>query len=93
MTTHPTRVTCLGGKYFFDDDQQFPDTQYAVCEYEPGPSGQPRQLICERRPDGIGLESARFKEKLLTAGREKIPRTDRMGVDLRSDGAQCAFGY
>ena len=49
VTTHPTRVTCLGGKYFFDDDQQFPDTQYAVCEYEPGPSGKPRQLIFEQR--------------------------------------------
>src|SRR5262249_31739891 len=33
VTTHPTRITCLGGKYFFDDDQQWPDTQYAVFEY------------------------------------------------------------
>ena len=32
VTTHPSRVTCLGGKYFFDDDQKFPDTQYAVFE-------------------------------------------------------------
>src|SRR5262245_44069857 len=34
VTTHPSRITCLGGKYFFDDDQQFPDTQYAVFEYD-----------------------------------------------------------
>jgi predicted dehydrogenase len=33
VTTHPTAVTCLGGKYFFDDDQEWPDTQYAVFEY------------------------------------------------------------
>jgi predicted dehydrogenase len=24
---HPSTIACLGGKYFFDDDQQFPDTQ------------------------------------------------------------------
>lgn len=43
----PTTVSCLGGKYFFDDDQQFPDTQYAVCEYATG--GRPKQLIFEQR--------------------------------------------
>jgi predicted dehydrogenase len=50
LTTHPTRVACLGGKYFFDDDQQWPDTQYAVFEYPVG--GKPgvmRQLIYEQR--------------------------------------------
>jgi len=26
-------VAALGGKYFYDDDQQFPDTQYVVYEY------------------------------------------------------------
>ncbi|HVR73457.1 MAG TPA: Gfo/Idh/MocA family oxidoreductase [Planctomycetota bacterium] len=47
---HPSRVACLGGKYFFDDDQQFPDTQYAVFEYEPeGGSGRKKQLIFEQR--------------------------------------------
>src|SRR5262245_37929566 len=30
---HPTTVTAAGGKYFFDDDQEFPDTQYIVFEY------------------------------------------------------------
>jgi predicted dehydrogenase len=50
VTTHPDRVTCLGGKYFFDDDQQFPDTQYAVYEYPiPEKPGQKRQLIFEQR--------------------------------------------
>ncbi|MDA1015980.1 MAG: Gfo/Idh/MocA family oxidoreductase [Planctomycetota bacterium] len=48
--THPERVACLGGKYFFDDDQQFPDTQYACCEYEPDPkTGHRRQFIFEQR--------------------------------------------
>ena len=51
VKTHPTRVTCLGGKNFFDDDQQFPDTQYAICEYprDGAPSGRTTQLIFEQR--------------------------------------------
>ncbi|MFV2068293.1 MAG: Gfo/Idh/MocA family protein [Pirellulales bacterium] len=50
-TEHPSTVSCHGGKYVFDDDQQFPDTQYAVCEYDaPGaPSGRKRQFIFEQR--------------------------------------------
>jgi predicted dehydrogenase len=47
---HPSRVVCLGGKCFFDDDQQFPDTQYAVFEYPgEGPGGRPKQLVFEQR--------------------------------------------
>jgi len=50
VETHPNRVTCFGQKNFFDDDQQFPDTQYAVCEYSPtGKSGKGQQLIFEQR--------------------------------------------
>lgn len=48
VDTHPERVTCLGGKYFFDDDQQFPDTQYSVCEYS-AEGGKKKQLIFEQR--------------------------------------------
>ena len=43
-------IACLGGKYFFDDDQQFPDTQYAVFEYpDDGKPGETKQLIFEQR--------------------------------------------
>ena len=51
VTTHPSTATCIGGKYFFDDDQEFPDTQYAVFEYDQKTtSGQGRkQLIFEQR--------------------------------------------
>lgn len=46
----PSSVACLGGKYFFDDDQQFPDTQYAVCEYPLNDgSSRKKQLIFEQR--------------------------------------------
>jgi predicted dehydrogenase len=52
VATHPTQVACFGGKYFFDDDQQFPDTQYAVFEYggEAGTAaGKKKQFIFEQR--------------------------------------------
>lgn len=31
---HPSRIAALGGKYFFDDDQQFPDTQTCIFEWD-----------------------------------------------------------
>lgn len=50
VKTHPTRISAMGGKYFFDDDQQFPDTQYVVFEYAgAGMAGRPKQLIFEQR--------------------------------------------
>lgn len=50
VDAHPERAACLGGKYFFDDDQQFPDTQYAVFEYDlEAAPGARRQLIFEQR--------------------------------------------
>lgn len=33
VDTHPSKITATGSKYFFDDDQQFPDTQYCVFEW------------------------------------------------------------
>ncbi len=57
---HPTTVSALGGKYYFDDDQQFPDTQMVVFEYPgDGKVGHRRQLVFEMRiwspyePEGV----------------------------------------
>lgn len=50
LKTHPTRVSGFCDKMYFDDDQQFPDTQYVTFEY-PG-DGSPRGkrlLIYEQR--------------------------------------------
>jgi len=48
--THPASVAAIGGKYFFDDDQQWPDTQYVVFEYPAtDKTTRTRQLIFEQR--------------------------------------------
>lgn len=49
VETHPSRVVALGGKYFFVDDQQFPDTQQVVYEYPGENGGRTKQLIFEQR--------------------------------------------
>ncbi|MCI0640642.1 MAG: Gfo/Idh/MocA family oxidoreductase [Gemmataceae bacterium] len=54
VETHPTTVTALGGKYFFDDDQEFPDTQTVIFEWSPSANGngktpRKKQLIFEQR--------------------------------------------
>jgi predicted dehydrogenase len=49
VETHPTTIAALGGKYFFDDDQQFPDTQNVLFEYASDAKGQKRQLAFEQR--------------------------------------------
>ena len=47
---HPTKVSAIGGKYFFRDDQEFPDTQQVTFEYAgDGKSGSQRMLIYEQR--------------------------------------------
>lgn len=46
---HPQRIGALGGKLAFDDDQQFPDTQYASFDYPASGSVPHRQLIFEMR--------------------------------------------
>ena len=50
VDTHPTKVAALGGKFMYDDDQEFPDTQQVTFEY-PG-DGQPgnrKLFIYEQR--------------------------------------------
>jgi predicted dehydrogenase len=50
VETHPTRISASGGKFHFDDDQEFPDTQQVTFEYPgDGEVGSQRLLIYEQR--------------------------------------------
>lgn len=50
VETHPSFVSAAGGKYVFDDDQEFPDTQQVTFEYPgDGKPGSKRMLIYEQR--------------------------------------------
>jgi len=54
VDTHPTKVSALGGKFFNDDDQEFPDTQQVTFEYsrraeERKLPGDRKLLIYEQR--------------------------------------------
>jgi predicted dehydrogenase len=50
VDTHPSRVSALGGKFFFDDDQEFPDTQQVTFEYPgDGRPGNRKLLVYEQR--------------------------------------------
>jgi len=48
VDTHPMLVSAAGGKYFFDDDQQFPDTQQVTFEFGDG-VGNRRMFVFEQR--------------------------------------------
>lgn len=50
VDTHPDKISANGGKYVFDDDGEFPDTQQVVCEYSgDGKPGSKRMFIYEQR--------------------------------------------
>lgn len=50
VDTHPSKVSALGGKFFFDDDMEFPDTQQVTFEYPgDGKVGSRKLLIYEQR--------------------------------------------
>ncbi|MEX0711428.1 MAG: gfo/Idh/MocA family oxidoreductase, partial [Pirellulales bacterium] len=50
VDTHPARISALGGKFYFDDDGEFPDTQQVTFEYPgDGKPGNRRLLIYEQR--------------------------------------------
>ncbi len=60
--THPTKVTAMGGKYMFDDDQETPNTITAALEFDVG--GKTKMMTFDVRhwysnhEAGIGGERA-----------------------------------
>ncbi len=47
IDSHPHRVSAVGGKLHFKDDQEFPDTQYVAYDFKQGK--QRKQMVFEQR--------------------------------------------
>jgi predicted dehydrogenase len=60
VNAHPNTMIALGGKYFFDDDQQFPDTQYVAFEYALGGKKKTAHL---RASHLVALRAGRARER------------------------------
>ena len=80
VDSHPSNVAVAGGKFYFDDDQQFPDTVTATFDYPgDGSFGNRKQLIFEMRiwctnyPEGVdgGVEFLGTKGKMFFSRRGK----------------------
>jgi len=104
VQTHPSTTAGLGGKYFFDDDQEFPDTQTVVFEYPgDGKPGSQRQLIYEQRiwstnyPYNVdsGVEFYGTEGQMFLSRRGKIqilgPRNKRIEHKVVAQGQQDSF--
>jgi predicted dehydrogenase len=81
VETHPTTIAAIGGKYFFDDDQQWPDTAQVTLEWPgDGAPGDKRMLIYEQRlwstsyPNGVdsGAEFYGTKGRMFVSKRGKF---------------------
>jgi len=80
---HPSRISALGGKLFFDDDQQFPDTMQVAFEYPgDGGIGSRKMLIFEMRiwspASPFGMDNA--VEFYGTQGRLMLAKRGKMLV-------------
>ena len=62
VDVHPTKIHGPGGKFFFDDDQQFPDTQQVTFEY-PGDD--------RRQPEAAHLRAAALEPQLSAQHRQR----------------------
>jgi predicted dehydrogenase len=98
---HPSIVSAAGGKYFFDDDQQFPDTMQVSFEYPgDGKVGSRRMLIYEQRlwsttyPYNVdsGAEFIGTKGQMFISKRGKFEVRDERNrpLELKLDGAPKA---
>jgi predicted dehydrogenase len=99
VDTHPSRVSALGGKFHFDDDGEFPDTQQVTFEYPgDGRPGNRKLLIYEQRlwttnyPHNCdsGAEFYGEKGQMFLSRRGKIEvlgdRNAPMAVDVKPEG-------
>lgn len=101
VETHPAAVSASGTKLFFKDDQQFPDTQYAVFDYPgDGRVGNRRQLFYEMRLwsryglEGVDNGNAFYGTKgwmlLSKRGILKVFGPDNKPLKVESESAKTA---
>ena len=96
VETHPSTIVALGGKYFFNDDQEFPDTQQVTFEYAgDGKPGSRRMFVYEQRlwssnyPHNVdsGVEFYGTKGQLFLSRRGKAQllgeRNARQEIDFK----------
>jgi predicted dehydrogenase len=97
VDTHPSVISAAGGKFFFDDDQQFPDTQQVTFVYPNDDKvGHRKMLIYEMRlwsttyPYNVdsGAEYIGTKGKMFISKRGKFEvRGERNKLlDVKLDG-------
>ena len=102
VDTLPTKVSAIGGKYFFDDDQQFPDTATCVWDF-PADAATPssrRQLIFEMRlwsknyPYNCdsGVEFFGTKGRMMLSKRGKLLIVDDNNKTIREEKAERPAG-
>lgn len=60
---HPLRVSCLGGRYRYDDDQETPDTTIATYDFAGGKSITWEGLSCSRMPNAAPGDVVFYGEK------------------------------
>jgi predicted dehydrogenase len=97
VKTHPTIVSAAGGKFFFDDDQQFPDTQQVAFTYDgDGKTRSHRMFVYEQRlwstnyPFNVdsGAEYFGTKGKMFISKRGKfeVRGADNKPMNIKLDG-------
>jgi len=93
VETLPSRVGGLGGKYFHDDDQEFPDTMTLAFDYPgDGKVGSKRHLIFEMRiwsrnaPYDIdnGAEFYGTEGKMVLSKRGELVIVDERGREIEA---------
>ena len=87
--TYPVRVTSSGGRYAFDDDWEFPDTQDATFEFEGG-----RQIVWQGRScNGYPTESrGRGVSVHGTAGTVVVDRNGYTIYDAKNEIVRSSIG-
>lgn len=101
VNTLPSKVTAIGGKYFFDDDQQFPDTATCIWEWPAAGNRGPRQLTFEMRlwsqnyPYNCdsGVEFYGTEGRLMLSKRGKLEIVDAKNKIIRTEKATDQLGW